>query len=209
MTTLSRKPHKDPANLIFAKTESEDISIPYTRVNEICGPSRRALALILASQMNGPILWIKPHWHRQELNAQGIVNFLNPGRLTFVDPKRADDVLWCMEETLRSGTVPTVIAECDTLPPLTPIRRLHLAAENGAKMGKIKPLPLLLTPADGGAQGIETRWHAAPRHDTMQNRWLVERRRARMAPPTAWMLRWTKGTAQAHPMTSAHSIAAE
>ncbi len=209
MPPIDRKPHKTPSELIFAKTESDVLSIPYNRTSEVCGPSRRSLTLMLASLMDGPILWIKPSWHRLDLNAQGIVNFLNPGRITFVEPKRADDVLWCMEETLRTGTVPTVIAECDTPPALTPIRRLHLAAEQGAKMGKVKLLPLLLTPADGGAQGIETRWHATPRHCAKHSRWLIERRRARMSPPAAWALDWKNAIARAQSTTGAQSIAAE
>ena len=209
MTTLNQKPHKPTSELIFAKSDSEGLSIPFTRTNEICGPSRRAFTLMLASLMQGPILWIKPHWHRQDLNAQGIVNFINPGRITFIEPKRADDVLWCMEEALRSGCIPTIIAECDSPPALTPIRRLHLAAEHGALMSKAKMLSLILTPADGGAQGIETRWHMSPRHETHHNRWLIERRRARMSPPAAWALDWRQHTATALPTTPVQTIAAE
>lgn len=209
MSTLSRKPHKPTTDLIFAKADSEELSLPFNRTHEVCGPARRAFSLMLASLMPGPILWIKPHWHRQDLNAQGIVAFLDPSRITVIEPTRADDVLWCMEEALRSGVIPTVIAECDALPALTPIRRLHLAAEQGADMGKVKLLPLLLTPGDGGAQGIETRWHMSPRHDRDHNRWLIERRRARMSPPAAWTLAWHNRKATALPVTPAQSIAAE
>lgn len=209
MTTISRKPHQDPAALTFAMSESTSLSIPYTRTSEVCGPSRRTLALIMAGQMTGPILWIKPSWQGEDLNPQGITKFLNPGRITFISPKRTDDVLWCMEEVLRSGCTPTVIAECDTPPPLTPIRRLHLAAEHGAHMAKMKILPLILSPADGGSQGIETRWHMAPRHTSQRDEWLIERRRARMAPPAAWALEWHKSKARPLPATATQTIAAE
>lgn len=209
MSLITRKSHKPTSELIFAKAESEELSLPFNRTHEVCGPSRRAFSLMLASLMQGPILWIKSHWHRQDLNAQGIVNFLDPSRITFVEPKRTDDVLWCMEEVLRSGCTPTVIAECDTPPPLTPIRRLHLATEHGAQMSKGKLLPLILIPSDGGAQGIETRWHMSPRHDATHNRWLIERRRARMSPPAAWTLDWQHNTATALPSAPIQSIAAE
>ena len=209
MKTISRKSHKPATELVFAKAESEELSLPFNRTHEICGPSRHTFSLMLASLMSGPILWIKPHWHRQNLNAQGLVTFLDPSRITFVEPKRADDVLWCMEEALRSGCIPTVIAECGAPPALTPIRRLHLAAEHGAHMGKVKLLPLILTPADGGAQGIETRWHMSPRHENHHNRWLIERRRARMSPPAAWTLSWRNRKATTLPTTPVQNIAAE
>ncbi|MBR9864040.1 MAG: hypothetical protein GYB24_11430 [Rhodobacteraceae bacterium] len=186
MTTLTRKPLKPASTLQIA----QGINLPYDRAHELCGPSRRSLALMIASRSDAPVLWIKPDWHPDELNPQGVVRFLNPGRITFVRPKRAEDILWCMEESLRAGCVPLVIAECDKPPALTPVRRLHLATQSGAELGKIKILPLLLTQGDGGAQGIETRWHMAPRHEQGQNRWLLQRRRARMAPPAAWTLGW-------------------
>lgn len=190
MSTIHRKPHKPAAELTFAGTESSPISMPYTRVNELCGPSRRTLALMLASRTQGPILWIRPSWKPERLNPQGVVNFVNPGRIISVEAKRSDDILWSMEEALRAGCCPTVIAECDTPPPLTPVRRLHLAAERGTTLGNHPIISLLLTPGDGGAQGIETRWHMTPQHETHHARWLLERRRARMTPPTAWMLDW-------------------
>jgi protein ImuA len=189
MNTLARKPHKPaPAHEI-----APGITLPYNRAHELCGPARKTLALMLAAGSEGPILWIKPGWQTDRLNAQGIRNFINPGRIIFVHPRRPEDVLWCMEEALRAGCLSIVIAECETPPPLTPIRRLHLAAEAGSEIAKINILPLLLCPGDGGAQSIETRWHLAPRHTNDHNRWLLQRRRARMAPPAAWALGWNKG----------------
>jgi protein ImuA len=85
------------------------------------------------------------------------------------------------------------VAELYDPPPLTPVRRLHLAAETGAKLGKLAPLGLLLTPGDGGAAGVETRWHLTPRHRPDHMGWMLQRMRARMAPPAAWALDWNKG----------------
>jgi protein ImuA len=103
-----------------------------------------------------------------------------------------------MEEALRAGVVPLVVAELPEAPALTPVRRLNLAAEAGAERarhgGLEAPLGLLLTPGDGGAAGAESRWHMAPLPSAPAaaaggpRHWRLERRRARMAPPAGWTM---------------------
>ena len=186
---LTRKPHRDaPAQALVG-----DLRLPLARVHEFCGPARRTLALIVARGMQGPVFWIASHWQGDRLLGDGVQSYVDPGRITFVHPKRTEDILWATEECLRAGCVPLVVAELHDPPPLTPVRRLHLAAEQGGKQGRLLPLGLLLTPGDGGAQGVETRWHLSPRHQPGAPGWMLQRRRARMAPPAAWALDWTDG----------------
>ncbi|WP_146174180.1 hypothetical protein [Litoreibacter ponti] len=40
----------------------------------------------------------------------------------------------------------------------------------------------------GGAPGVESRWHMTPRHSAARRGWLLERLRARGAPPAQWRL---------------------
>lgn len=182
---LSRKPYSAPSGA----TMVGELCLAPARVHEFCGPARRTLAMMLARNMGGPVLWIQCDWDGDTLHGPGVREFVDPGRITFARPKRAEDVLWCMEEALRAGCVPLVVAELRQPPALTPVRRLHLAAETGAGRKACKPLGLLLTPGDGGAQGVETRWNLAPRHTGGQDGWMLQRRRARMAPPSAWPVR--------------------
>ena len=75
------------------------------------------------------------------------------------------------------------------LPALTPIRRLNLAAETGTAEGVSPPLGLLLTPGDGGAPGVESRWRlAAAVHQGLGEQWHLERIRSRSDPPRNWQV---------------------
>ena len=156
------------------------LELEMARVHEICGAARRTMALMIAAALEGPVFWVSPAWNIDRLHAEGVSQFINPGRLTFGEPERAPDLLWCCDEVLRSGAVPLLVGDLPGPPALTPIRRLHLAAETGASRATA-PLGLLLTPGEGGAAGVETRWHMAP--TTESGHWHLSRLRARTAPP--------------------------
>lgn len=173
----------------------DGIAVPLGRVHEICGPARRTLALIWAAAMRGgPVIWVAPEWTVDRLHPAGVQTWLDPSRILFVTPRKAPDVLWSLEEALRAGGG-VVVGDLPEPPGLTAVRRLHLAAEAGARAGR-PALSLLLVPGDGGAPGVETRWFFAPRHAqarAAQDHWQLERRRARMVPPAFWDVRRDAG----------------
>ncbi|MEM6386172.1 MAG: hypothetical protein AAF718_08050 [Pseudomonadota bacterium] len=167
-----------------------DLTLERARVHEFCGAARRRLALKLASALSGPVFWIRPAWGAGQLHAEGMVGLVDPSRFIFMTPKRPEDLLWTMEEALRAGIVPLVVADLPSPPGLTAVRRLHLAAETGVAEGRVAPLGLLLTPEEGGAPGVETRWSLVPQHKSgHQDEWCLARRRARMQPEKSWTLR--------------------
>ncbi|MDZ4135085.1 MAG: hypothetical protein U1D06_05750, partial [Paracoccaceae bacterium] len=143
------------------------------RVHEICGPARRSLAAMImgadrgSGPMNrgpgnwgptnrrsenwgptnwGPVIWIAAGWQGERLLPDGLRDFAEPGRVIFVTARHAPDLLWAMEEALRSGAAPLVIADLPEPPALTPVRRLQLATEAGARVAPQAPLGLMLTP---------------------------------------------------------------
>ena len=170
-----------------------EMTLARARVHEFCGPARQMLALMVAGAMRGEVFWIAPRWQRDALNPDGMAAFAEPGRFTFLAPRRGEDILWALEEVLRSGAVELAVAELPGPPGMTAVRRLHLAAETGAAEtgaaeGTGAPLGLILTPGDGGAPGIETRWQMTQAHRPDAPAWLLSRRRARTLPPKAWHL---------------------
>ena len=196
------------------------------RVHELCGPSRVSLAalvlgagqgpmgqvpMVQGPMVQGPVIWISPGWVAERVYPPGLRDLTDPGRIIFARARRPEDVLWAMEEALRSGAAAMVLADLPAPPGLTPVRRLHLACEAGGEVahhrGRLPPLALLLTPEEGGAQGVESRWHMAsvPSGSTLtesRSAWVMRRLRARMAPPAAWTMTRDAGgriTAQAAP----------
>lgn len=175
-----------------------DLTLQRGRVHELCGPSRLMLAARIMAKCQGPVVWIRPGWGAERLNAAGLQPLADPSRLILVQAPRDESLLWAAEESLRSGAVPLVIAELLSPPALTPTRRLHLAAETGAEAARrdnaTPPLGLILLPGTGGAQGVESRWHMAPAPSRAllwaeEESFTLTRIRARLLPPASWSLR--------------------
>jgi len=147
------------------------------------------MMLANAQTGNDPVFWVTSNRGTDTLNPDGMASLMSPGRVVFLTPGSDQDALWVLEETLRTGQVPLIVADLPEPPGLTAVRRLHLAARAGQAHGPTAPLGLLLTPGEGGAPGIETRWQMEPAHEEDGPQWQITRLRARMAPPRTWTLR--------------------
>lgn len=72
---------------------------------------------------------------QQQLHAAGFASLsLDLQRMVLVKPERPTDVLWVVEQALRTRGVGTVVCEVDRLSPAA-FRRLQLAAETGGSLG--------------------------------------------------------------------------
>lgn len=89
-------------------------------------------ALAELSQQNRWIMMIAPPFmpNADALTAAGV----DSSKLLIVRPESVNDLLWTLEESLRSGTCSAVLAWPSTLNPKA-TRRLQLAAETGKALG--------------------------------------------------------------------------
>lgn len=189
MLVLDNRPAPPP--LVLAP----GVSLARGRAHEVAGPSRKLFALLAAARLEGGVVWLHPRWWPERFSGDGLRPILDPARLVIGRGRGALDLLWCTEEALRSGAVPLVVTELPAPPALTPVRRLHLAAEAGAEKAGLPPICLLLTPGNGGAPGVETRWHLAPLPGWTidgRARWRLARLRSRSEPVATWEMRVEK-----------------
>lgn len=171
-----------------AVTLAPGVVLARGRAHEVAGASRIALALITATRLDGPVVWIEPARGGDRLAGDGLRALVDPCRLLIGRGRAVPEQFWAAEEALRSGVVPLVVLDLPVVPAMTPVRRLHLAAESGAAAGRA-PLALLLTPGAGGASGVETRWRFDPVPGWARDgnaRWRLTRLRARLAPEATW-----------------------
>ena len=112
-----------------------EVALARGRAHEVTGPARVAFALLAAARLDGPVLWLQPAWAAERLMGDGVCGILDPGRLVFGRARTLPALLRAAEEALRTGLVPLVVVELPSVPALTPVRRLHLAAEAGARAG--------------------------------------------------------------------------
>lgn len=143
------------------------------------------------SRGGAPVLWCLAN---SDLHAPGLAGFsLDPERLIVVRARKDREVLWAMEEGLRSGPLAVVVGETGVL-DLTASRRLQLAAETGGTIG----IAVRLERAGDFPTAATTRWRiiAAPSAESLEGvgmgnaRWRVELLRCRGGEVGEWLLEW-------------------
>ncbi len=155
--------------------------------------------LARATAAGGTALWCSPARALMEaggLYGPGLAAFgLAPERLIVVRGRNDRDVLWAMEEGLRSRRLAAVLGEVGTL-GLKASRRLQLAAEHGATPA------LMLRPhgAEANLSAALTRWRLATAPGAEEGsslgraRWRAELWRCRGGGRGSWLVEWCDET---------------
>lgn len=120
---------------------------------------------------------------------------LDPVRLIVVRAAREDDVLWVLEEGLRSRAPAAVLGETASGGPVA-LRRLQLAAESGGVAALLlRPFGARVVPGP-----VLSRWRigsansGAGRGNRLGPRWRVELQRLRGGTPGTWLVEWCDET---------------
>lgn len=168
------------------------------RVHEAEGRGRRAFALFQAARHPGPLVWILPSHAPEMPMLRGLPRGVGE-RLHLIRPVGETDLLWCVEEALRSDPVSLVIAEPEKPLALTAGRRLQLAAEAGRTTG------LMLIRQDAGSNATETRWNCEPvpatAADSTLQRWALNKNKK--GTIANWTVNWNGASAAFHMVSEA------
>jgi protein ImuA len=152
-------------------------------------------ALWLAKlQKAGPVLWVARAASLKaiDLHAHGLRRFgIDPRRLILVAARRDEEILWAMEEGLKSPGLSAVLGEIGKL-DLTASRRLQLAAEAGGVAAfALRRWRLMAAAEREAAQPIAalTRWRIAGlKGGSGGIHWRVDLARCRGGQPGSWTL---------------------
>jgi protein ImuA len=172
--------------------------LPLACIHEVVGADGGAAALgfVLAllrrfgaASRPLPVLWCLP---RSELYGPGLAAFgFDPRRLVLARVRGKAELLWAMEEGLRSPALAAVVAETGPIGAKAQ-RRLQLAAETGGVTG------FLLREAWGGKEGafLATSWRlaGAPGGENGAVRWRAELVRCRGGNTGSWLMEWNHET---------------
>ncbi len=148
-------------------------------VHEATGTAAAGFAAMVAGRLEGPVLWCVDAENRIGLYGPGLDVFgLHPARVIVARCQGRTDLLWAMEEGLRTSALAAVIGEPPGAVDLTASRRLQLAAEAGGALG------VVLNPDDTGrfaASALESRWRimAASADDVSRPCWKITLERCR------------------------------
>ena len=187
-----------PETLRPELAHADEFDLCGRRVHEAEGRGRRTFALFQAVRHPGPLVWILPA-HVPELPMlRGLPKGVGE-RLHLFRPEGETDLLWCIEEALRSAPVGLVIAEPEKPLSLTAGRRLQLAAEAGGTTG------LMLVREGGGSTATETRWAcapvASPAADSTLHCWTLNKNKK--GTFGSWIVNWNGATAAVHLVSEA------
>ena len=155
------------------------------RVHEVMGDSADMFAILTASRLSGPIIWIGLSRDIGSLAPTALQAFLDPARIILTEGISRSEVLWAAEQALRSSCAQCVVIELSQGPNLRESRRLQIAAQEGGGIG------LILIHGRAHTSACETRWQCEA-SNAGDETWLWSLTKNRKGELGAWQVHWSK-----------------
>jgi len=153
------------------------------RVHEVSGDSADMFAVLAASKLQGPIIWIGLSRDIGSLAPTALQDFIDPARVILTEGISRSEVLWAAEQALRASCAECVVIELSNGPNLRESRRLQLAAEEGGGIG------LILIHGRANTSACETRWQCKA-SNIGENVWVWSLTKNRKGELGTWQVRW-------------------
>lgn len=153
------------------------------RVHEVTGDSADMFAIVAASKLPGPVIWIGLSRDVESLAPTALQDFIDPARLILAEGISRSEVLWAAEQALRVSCVPCVVIELSGGPNLRESRRLQIAAEEGGGIG------LILIHGRAYTSACETRWQCQASNKGV-NAWVWSLTKNRQGELGRWRVKW-------------------
>ncbi|MCY4140797.1 MAG: hypothetical protein OXF56_21355 [Rhodobacteraceae bacterium] len=122
------------------------------RIHEVTGDSADIFAIMVASRLPGPVIWIGGTSAVESLTPAAVREFLDPARIILTNCTTRKEILWAGEQTIRANNVSCVVIELHDGPDLRTSRRLQIAAEDSGCTG------IVLVAGRVHTSAAQTRW---------------------------------------------------
>ena len=163
----------------------EPVNLALGRVHEVSGDSADMFAVLAASKLSGPIIWIGLSKDLGSLAPTALQDFIDPARVILAEGISRGEVLWAAEQALRATCADCVVIELSRGPNLRESRRLQIAAEEGGGLG------LILIQGRAYTSACETRWRCEA-SIAGENAWLWSLTKNRKGELGRWQVRWVR-----------------
>jgi len=179
---------------------TDELSLQRGRVHEILGTASDSFAVMMATKVTGPIVWIGCRRDVGTITPTALKSFIDPTRVVLTEGTSRKEVLWAAEQVLRSKGAALTIIQLSLGPDLKESRRLQLAAEQGRGLG------LILIEKRAQSSAAQTRWTCeptlsmnTPANDTaLTGQWLWELTKNKSGPVGRYAVKWRGGTDATH-----------
>ena len=187
----SERPRRVATGFPAVDQDLPDGGLALGAVHEISGPLAYGFAARILSHLSGPVLWFRPQRERTLLYAPALQAMgCRVEHWLIAYTPTPGELLWGLEEGLRSGAVEAVVGAPEAPLTMTASRRLQLAAERGKALGLILSGQHRSPQESTGPLSPSTltsRWHIHPEPGPADTaRWQVHLLKLRGAHTNRW-----------------------